>query len=254
MPYSLPYRLKRWKRAALARLTLMSPRFSPLLGVPAPLRKIEFHSGMQHKSLIIFLPGIDDLAEDFEKQGVFEDMRHHQLKADAVVLDAHYGYYAARVIHERINDDVIKTARDAGYKHIWLAGISMGGFGAASYAARHASQISGLLLFAPYLGHPALISEIAAAGGIRHWEPGHVSKDDYPRSVWAWFKHALSVEAAMPKIYLGYGKQDMFSRAHSLLEEALPENQVISIAGGHDWPTWKKIWKMLLTNGKFSLH
>jgi len=253
MPSLLTYRLKRWKRKALARLALASPKLTPLLGAPAPLRRIAFRGGVQQNTLIIFLPGIDDLAEDFERQGMFKDMLLHEVAADAVALDAHYGYYATRMIHERISEDVISSAQAAGYEHIWLAGISMGGFGAASYAARHSSGISGVLLFAPYLGHPALIGEIAAAGGIRRWEPGNVADDDYPRAVWAWFKRSLSPGMTGPKIYLGYGKRDIFARAHALLSEALPDGQVISIAGGHDWPTWKKIWNMLLTSEKHAL-
>lgn len=250
MPYLFRYRLKRWKRAALARLALRSPRFCPLLGAPGPLEKIEYRGHIQKNTLIIFLPGIDDLAEDFDRQGMIDAIRHHDVAADAVAIDAHYGYYAARVVHERITDDIIDSAHAAGYEQIWLAGISMGGFGAASYAALHPSRITGLLLFAPYLGNAPLIREIAVAGGLDNWEPGHVQEDDYPRAVWAWFKHRMAGETPGPKIYLGYGKKDIFARAHALLAAVLPQEQVVSIPGGHDWRTWKKIWRMLLVDWK----
>jgi pimeloyl-ACP methyl ester carboxylesterase len=240
MSYFLGYRLRRWKRGMLARLALLSPRFSPLLGTPAPLAKIEYRSHIPSKTLIIFLPGIDDLAEDFDKQGLIGDMRRQGIEADAVAVDAHYGYYAARIIHERITDDVIGAAQAAGYERIWLAGISLGGFGAASYAARHPSRVAGLFLFAPYLGDSALIKEIASAGGIRNWEPGKLAEEDYPRALWAWFKHWTADGHPIPRIYLGYGQRDLFARAHALLAEALPEEQVVSIPGGHDWRTWKR--------------
>jgi pimeloyl-ACP methyl ester carboxylesterase len=246
VPHLLRYRLKRWKRSALAKLALLSPRFSPLLGAPGPLRKIEYRSGTRADTLIIFLPGIDDLAEDFDRHGMINEMRSQGIGADAVAVDAHYGYYAAQVIHERITGDVIESAHAAGYGQVWLAGISLGGFGAASYAARYPHQVAGLLLFAPYLGSPALIREIAAAGGIPNWEPGHVAQEDYPRALWAWFKRSIMGESPAPRIYLGYGKRDMFARANGLLAEILPRDQVISIPGGHDWRTWKKLWQMQL--------
>lgn len=242
----LTYRAKRLKRSALARLALVSPGLSRLMATPAPLVKMEYPGDAESRRLVIFLPGIDDLAEDFERRGFIDDMRRHGITADAVAIDAHYGYYAERVIHDRITEDVIMTARMAGYEEIWLAGISLGGFGAVSYAARHASQVNGLFLFAPYLGGKELIREIAGAGGMTGWEPGDIAEGDYQRDVWKWLKdHFADEERSLP-IYLGYGARDMFAGANNLLAQALPEEQVLQIPGGHDWRTWKTIWRMFL--------
>src|SRR5687767_2362347 len=101
------YRLKRINRGLLARLTILLPRFGALRATPTPLVKMEYPGGTQSKTLIIFLPGIDDLAEDFERRGVIDDMRRLGVTADAVAVDAHYGYYAERAIFERVTDDVI---------------------------------------------------------------------------------------------------------------------------------------------------
>ncbi|HJV81895.1 alpha/beta hydrolase [Noviherbaspirillum sp.] len=253
MPSPLAYRFRRLKRSVLAKTALLSSRASRLLRHDIPLARMEYAGEEQSRNLVIFLPGIDDLAEDFERRGFIDDMRRHGITADAVAVDAHYGYYASRTIHERITNDVIDSARSAGYEQIWLAGMSLGGFGAASYAARHASHISGLLLFAPYLGGAPLIREIAAAGGLGNWEPGAVHGDDYQRALWRWFKNQFSsTDPALP-IYLGYGKRDMFQRANGLLADALPEDRVLSIPGGHNWGTWKELWQMLLPNWKTSL-
>jgi pimeloyl-ACP methyl ester carboxylesterase len=242
----LKYRLKRLKRSVLAKMALVSPKFLPLLATPAPLMKMEYRGSTQSKTLIIFLPGIGDLAEDFERRGFIDDMRRHGIAADAVAIDAHYGYYAARVIHERMTDDVIASARAAGYEQIWLAGVSLGGFGAASYASRHPSHITGLVLLAPYLGGAALIGEIASAGGMKNWEPGNVSEGDYQRALWIWFKHHFANDTPALRIYLGCGTRDMFVRANALLAEVLPQEQVFLIPGGHDWRIWKKIWQKFL--------
>lgn len=232
----------------MARMALFSRRFDPLLKTETPLAKMEYRSGARSENLVIFLPGIGDVAEDFERRGFIEDMWHHGIGADAVAVDAHYGYYASRSIHVRITEDVIDWARSSGYEKIWLAGISLGGFGAISYAALHASQLAGLMLFAPYLGNAELIDEIAKAGGVRNWGPGAFEKGNYQRALWAWLKNDLARhEPALP-IYLGYGKSDKFEKANGLLAELLPDNRVYSIPGGHDWRTWKRIWHDILPN------
>jgi pimeloyl-ACP methyl ester carboxylesterase len=249
----LNYRLKRLQRGVFAKLALLSSRFHPLLQPSVPLVKMEYRGATQSKNLIIFLPGIDDVAEDFERRGFIDDMRRHGIGADAIAVDAHYGYYASRAIHTRITDDIIASAYETGYERIWLAGVSLGGFGAASYAARHTSHIAGLLLLAPYLGGRELVGEIACAGGIRQWEPGVVREGDYQRALWTSFKQGFASNQAELPIYLGYGKRDMFEQANTLVADVLPPQQVFAIPGGHDWRTWKQLWQMFLENWKTTL-
>jgi pimeloyl-ACP methyl ester carboxylesterase len=253
MRSSFNYRLKRLTRGTLASLALLSPRFDPILKTNTPLMRMEYPGEEESGTLIVFLPGIGDLAEDFERRGFIAEMRRHGITADAVAIDAHYGYYASRAIHERITQDVIASAREAGYEQIWLAGVSLGGFGAASYAARNASDLAGLLLFAPYLGGAGLVREIAAAGGVRSWQPGAVDENDFQRALWTWFKRDLNESGTGLPIYLGYGERDMFESANALLAELLPEKQVHAIPGGHDWQTWKKLWQLHLPNWKGNL-
>jgi pimeloyl-ACP methyl ester carboxylesterase len=243
----LSYRLKRLNRSVRAKLSLLAPRLDALRA-SAPLLKLEYAGRKENRTLIIFLPGIDDVAEDFERRGFIHELRREGVAADAIAVDAHYGYYARRVIFERITDDVIASAHAAGYEHIWLVGASLGGFGAASYAARHVSHVSGVLLLAPYLGDKALIDEIADAGGLSRWDPGHVAESDFQRRLWAWFKHRFSEAGPALPIYIGYGAGDMFARANALLADALPNDRVFAIPGRHDWHTWKKIWRMFLVD------
>lgn len=240
------YRTKRLKRGMLAKLALASPRFEPLLATPAPLASMEFRHQQGGKDLMIFLPGIGDLAEDFERQGFIDDMWEHGMTADALALDAHYGYYARRMIHDRMAEDAILRGRKAGYERIWLAGVSLGGFGAASYAARFPSHVHGLVLLAPYLGDDGLIREIGSAGGLQEWKPGAIAEDDYPRVLWRWLKRYSSQSAPHPRIYLGYGAGDRFATANALLGQVLPARQVFAIPGKHDWETWQRIWKLFL--------
>jgi len=241
----LSYRIRRLERSVRAKLALHAPRLNPL-DAPAPLLKLEYTGHRRHDTMIVFLPGIDDLAEDFERRGFIEALRAHRIAADAVAVDAHYGYYARRIIHERITDDVIDAIHEAGYDETWLVGASLGGFGAATYAARHAHHVSGILLLAPYLGDRPLIDEIRRAGGLAHWEPGAVAEHDFARALWAWFKTRLAAPEQAPRIHIGYGRDDMFASANALLAQSLPPGQVIAIPGRHDWNTWRKIWNGFL--------
>ena len=246
MPGQFSYRFRKIKRGAVARLAILTRRFDPLLKTEAPLIRLEYRCHTKTKNLLIFLPGIGDVAEDFERSGFIEDMQRHRVAADAVAVDAHYGYYASRAIHARLTEDVIDWARAAGYRKIWLAGISLGGFGAISYAALHDAHIAGLLLFAPYLGDRALIEEIAAAGGVDKWQPGPIEEGDHQRAVWAWVRKRIHKDKRSLPIYLGYGKNDMFEKANALLAELLPREHVVAIPGRHDWYTWKRVWHAML--------
>ncbi|WP_148415785.1 alpha/beta fold hydrolase [Noviherbaspirillum massiliense] len=247
------YRFRKLKRGTLARLALLSSRFDRMFKTGAPLLLMAYSGGASSRNLIVFLPGIGDLAEDFERSGFIADLRHHGITADAVAVDAHYGYYSSRIIHARIAEDVVASAHEAGYERIWLAGISLGGLGALSFTALHPAQISGLLLLAPYLGNGKLVNEIAAAGGVEQWEPGHIQEGDYLCSLWSWLKRDYAEGQARVPIYLGYGRSDAFARANALLATLLPSTHVYSRPGGHDWRTWKKLWREMVAGSKESL-
>lgn len=246
----ISYRLRRLKRSTSAKLALLSPKFNRLLATSTPILKIEYPTNRQNRTLIVFLPGIDDLAEDFERRGVIDDLRQQGIAADVVAVDAHYGYYATEAIFERMTDDVIFSARVAGYEEIWLAGVSLGGFGAALYAAHHEGQIDGLMLLAPYLGRNSLVHEIGDAGGILHWNSGNFVQDDVEYALWEWFRDLAVNPASAMRVYLGYGVRDKFAKANALLAEALPKDRVFAIEGGHDWRTWKSLWRIFLEGWK----
>lgn len=249
----LTYRLKRLDRNLRAKLALHAPRLDAL-GAPVPLLKHEYVGHRRHDTMLVFLPGIGDLAEDFERHGFIHDLRGHHAAVDAVAVDAHYGYYARRIVLERITEDVMRSIHAAGYDETWLVGASMGGFGAASYAARHEANVNGVLLLAPYLGEKALIEEIRSAGGLAAWEPGTVGPHDYARALWAWFRTQVTDASAGPQIHIGYGRDDMFAAANGLLAQSLPPEQVIEIPGRHDWATWKKIWRAFLARWRQERH
>lgn len=240
--HSFRHEMKRLRRGLTARLALMSPRLHRLLPAGTSFDRIEFRWDEKGEHLMVFLPGIGDVAEDFVRRGFVDVVRRHGVASGSVVLDAHYGYYASRSLHELLRRDVMDAAGKEGYRKVWMTGISLGGFGAASFAATHPERVAGLLLLAPYLGDESLIREIRRAGGARRWNPGRIAEDDFPRRLWAWLKHEHATGRGNMPIYLGYGKHDRFAPAHHLLEELLPPSNVCALPGGHDWRTWERLW------------
>jgi pimeloyl-ACP methyl ester carboxylesterase len=161
-------------------------------------------------------------------------------------VDAHYGYYAKRTILDRLHEDIFEPAKALGYQNRWLVGISLGGFGAPLYTSRHVSDVTGVVAIAPYLGGLAILEEIAAAGGIRRWNPNTIAEHDYERRVWAWLKRYERPETQWPTLSLAYGECDTYVAAHRVLSEILAPEQVFIESGRHDWITWQKLWRNIL--------
>ena len=91
------------------------------------------------KTLLIMLPGRGDRASSFVTAGFVDIADRHQF--DVLAVDAHFGYYAERILVERLHEDIIAPAKARGYENIWLLGISMGGLGALLYAAEYPNEI-----------------------------------------------------------------------------------------------------------------
>ena len=191
--------------------------------------------------LMVFLPGVGDMAEDYERHGFIDMIWKEQMRIDMIVADLHFGYYLRRSAIERLHEDIIQPARTAGYQQIDLVGISLGGLGSLLYAMEHPDELNRLYLLAPYLGSSAIISEITRAGGVNSWQAGEVHAGDFQRRLWRWIK-SLSAADAAPEIHLGYGAQDSFAPGNRLLAELLPSRRVWTISGRHDWRTWKELW------------
>jgi pimeloyl-ACP methyl ester carboxylesterase len=142
------------------------------------------------------------------------------MSLDVALPEVNAEFYLETEIGERLAVELAESLPRRTYAELWLAGISLGGMGAIAYARAHAGRIAGLLLLAPFLGlpdenrRPELLAQIA--------------------------------DARLPGIYLGYGRQDRYARASELLAQRLPPERVTTIDGGHDWPTWSRLWGIML--------
>lgn len=136
--------------------------------------------------LVVMLPGAYSRPRDFVDEGFVDALRSRGVDADVQVVDAHLRYYEDKTIVERLRQDVVRPALARGVPQVWLVGISLGGFGALGYAARHGDEIAGVLALAPYLGRRSVLQELEAAGGPAAWRRRSPppEADDLEREVW----------------------------------------------------------------------
>jgi len=235
----------------------------------APIDMIRYDDGdiKGPRTLFVFLHGNGDPNSVFDKEGFVEAVRSRGLPVDMISVDAHIGYYMNASIVTRLKEDVIDPARAKGYDRIWLIGNSLGGFGSLSYAREHPNEISGIVLLGPFLGERQLIKDIRHAGGLLQWEPGDVllkTKENDEKHIWIWLKEHSQQgqfgagdkdcpkgQGCVPMIYLGYGTYDRFTYAQDLLASLLLPEHAMTIKGGHDWSTWKKLWEHFLDQNIF---
>jgi pimeloyl-ACP methyl ester carboxylesterase len=216
---------------------------------PAPLGTSSYPAqpGTQSSPLLVLLPGRGDSAAEFEKHGITNMVRRLPAPVDVIAVDAGLGYYMRGTLRARLSEDVIGPARARGYRSIWVGGISMGGLGALWYAEQRPADVAGVLAIAPFLGDDDVIDEIEHAGGVATWTPAKpIEPDDYQRRIWLWLQGCSRRPGTCPRVYLGFGKNDRFVRAHRLLAAVLPSEQVLQVEGGHDWPPWQTLFAQAL--------
>ncbi len=207
----------------------------------------------QTDTLLVLLPGAYSDPEEFVKEGFIDAVRKRRLAVDLLRVDAHLGYYSEEVIIDRLRADVIAPAQARGYRAIWIAGISLGGYGGMVYAEERPGELAGIVAIAPYLGERLIATGIDNAGGLARWRAQPLLPEMSPFEkrelrVWRWLQ-AYSADPPLgdhPPLWLGYGMDDRFAFSHRLLAAALPADHVATTEGGHDWPEWMRLWRSLL--------
>lgn len=210
---------------------------------PGPLSSLTYRCndcGMQ-RNLLVLLRGLGGGNAIFDQEGIIDEIRQRQLPFDVVAPDTHFGYYRSKTLETRLKEDVIDVARRQGYKQIWLAGFSIGGFGALLYLRRYPEDVDGVLLVSPFLGRASIHNEITAAGGLAAWSTSADGPDDWERMFWHWIKN--HDPATDPPIWLGYGENDRVTGAGPrILATVLPAERVFTVPGKHDIATMKAIF------------
>lgn len=175
--------------------------------------------------LLVMLPAAKALPEQFMEHGFVAALRARQLALDVLLVDAHSDYYLEGDIVERLDAEVVRPMAAKGYRELWLAGISLGGMGCIAYACQSATPLAGMLLLAPFLG-------------VR-------GADREPEMLTA-FSRGQAGARRLPSVFLGYGAQDRYAHSSARLACLLPPERTVTIDGGHDWPTWRALWPLML--------
>jgi pimeloyl-ACP methyl ester carboxylesterase len=195
------------------------------------------------RDLVVVLPGRGDDVADLRASGIAAAIQTSLPDADVLLTGVTMPYYFGGRMPQRLHDEVVVPARARHYRHVWLAGASMGGMGTLLYEHAYPGEMDGLVLFAPYLGERALIEEIQAAGGLAAWNPGPVppavDKDNYQREVWREIKGWTAPGATRARrVWVAYGRDDRLREALPPLVAVLPKDHVFERDGGHAWVVW----------------
>lgn len=239
--------------AAVCLAALLTAGCASLRSATAPMYTVSDPSQCVARAdtLLVLLPGVYSNPDEFAREGFVRAVQEQRLAVDVVRVDAHLGYYEKGTFVDRLRQDVIAPAQARGYRAIWIAGISLGGFGGLIYAQERPGELAGLVALAPYLGNPTLAEEVAEAGGLLRWTaPARVSEDARTQreaALWSGLKgYASPAGNALPPLWLGYGTADRFARSNGLLGAVLPGERVFTTDGGHDWAPWRRLWQAML--------
>ena len=221
--------------------------------VPVTSQSFERGSALPKRDriLLVFLPGRGTTGKDFVRQGFLStlDQTPPRVAVDSVTVDLTLPYYERRIATRRLHDDIVAPARAAGYRRIWLVGVSMGGLGAIFYDHDYPGEISGIVALAPFLGEKNIVAEIEAAGGLERWHPRQpLASDDFQRQLWLAIRAGRYGQPGHLPLVLGYGTHDRFAYGHRLLDANLPPERVFRTFGFHDWATWHHLWMEILTS------
>lgn len=215
--------------------------------VPMPVIRLPATVATQRAPVLaVMLPGAYSVPKDFIDQGFISALHAKGFAVDAVLADAHLGYAENGTLLERLRDDVIVPAQREGYRRIWLVGISLGGFASLGLLMQQADAIEGVLAIAPYVGRPALLRQVAAAGGAVQFARAARNDDDLETELWRWL--GRSDAALRRKLHLYTGSDDRLITGQRLLEALLDADHVLELPGGHDWPVWNALWSRWLAS------
>src|SRR5258708_10497950 len=171
------------------------------------------HSGDRATALaLVLLSGTYSEPEDFVREVFPAAVTEHGIEAEIVMAQVRAAWFADGSIVRRIHDDVVAPARSRGRSRIWFAGISLGGLAALSYAARHESEVAGIVLISPYPATRDVLREMEAGGGPGRWKPVIPPEGDLEREAWLWL---AGTSDGRPPVHCYFASHDRFAPGQS---------------------------------------
>jgi enterochelin esterase-like enzyme len=200
------------------------------------------HPGRIAPTRVLMLPAAFSEPSDFIQQGFVRAVRERELEVDLVFAELRVEQVINQSAFTGLLEEVILPVRALG-SALWIGGISLGGYLALGCAERYRREFAGLCLLAPYLGSHLITGEISRAQGVERWRAGEVPDEDDERRIWRFIRTLRTGSIA---VHLGLGRDDRFAPRQSLLSAELPPASVDIVPGGHDWPTWRRLWDRFL--------
>ena len=200
--------------------------------------------------LLALLSGSYSEPEDFVREGFPAAVREQGIDAEVVMAEVRAAWFADGSVVRRILESVVLPARARGHTRIWLAGVSLGGLAALCYAARHESDIEGIVLISPYPATRDVLREMEAAGGLGEWKPVIPPEGDLEREAWLWLADS---RAGRTPVHCYFASGDRFASGQRRMAQALDPHRVRELPGGHDWAAWRSLWDEFLRDSKAML-
>ena len=176
------------------------------------------------------------------------EVKRQGLDADVIVADAHMGYFRAGSFEQRLREDVVAPARQRGYQSVWLAGISLGGFGAMRYARAYPGRGGRRRGAGAVCGDHRCVARSRRGGRPAALAPfvAGASRGTTSASCCSGCKATSIPVLGRPPLYIGYGDTDRLQPYDPLMVPLLPPDRLLSAPGGHDWAPWKQMWTDVL--------
>ena len=248
--------MRTWWRGCLATLSLAVLHGCAATGdVSKPIPTLLVPAPETAQRLVVMLPGRGDDLQGLEKHHAAQIIQRQWPHTDVLLTGLTMPYYTDGVATKRLHDEVMVPAKKRGYRQIWLAGISLGGMGSLLYDRAYPGEVTGMLLFSPYLGDRKIHDEIRKAGGLARWKPGPpepIGPDTFPRELWRYLKSWSNNSPRTSSVWLAYGDRERFREPIELVTPALPANHVLMLPGHHNWKLWTPAMRALF--GKAANH
>ncbi len=117
----------------------------------------------------------------------------------------------------------------------FIAGLSMGGFGALRLAIKYPKK------FLAVSAHSAITSLEQMPLFVEEPLEGYLQKDEHENSVWGLLHHA---KGHLPKIRFDCGRDDKLIRQNRILHEQMKganiKHMYQEFSGSHEWPYWQE--------------
>lgn len=231
-----------FKKILISLFTILVVACAPVSDVDEPVEVVWDKTGEPSDRLIVFIPGLFDTAIKFKKEEFFSIARAAGIKDDLLAAGIHVEHLIQDKLFTRMDNDIFIPAKKAGYKNIWLVGLSLGGLNSLLYFQAHTDEICGVVLLAPFLSETLSTQDIIKASGFKVWQ-AEQAKFKQPveqkiQDLWAWMQKENLVS-----VYLGYGNKDLYLPTHQRLAKLLDKKNITVVDGKHDWRAARAIWQ-----------